>query len=297
MEHCDHGIPKEELRASIQQFHWFHTFEIAPGVMTPGYNSTPFNARDILNSYFRLDESLAGKRILEIGTWDGFYAFELEARQADVVATDIQNPDDTGFNFSKKLFNSHVQYVRCSVYDLRESLEGEFDIVLFMGVFYHLKYPLLAFEQIYQILKKGGILLFEGEAFLHYAETFNQLKIWPRLALSSLLLTLLAHSDIPVTLSYSPGYYKDVSNWFIPNTACLRSWLRATGFETVELHTLFPHVQFQPRRKLKYFFDVLRYLISLRGSIEQRAWGIAHSTETPPAVEHPLAPGSPGIPA
>ncbi len=277
---------RDHIQSRIQQVpYWFHAFEIVPGIITPG--EFRVDARAKLNKFFGLDQSLAGKRILEIGTWDGAYAFELELRQAEVVATDIQAPDATGFNTGKQILKSQVTYVQTSVYDLQQHVDGLFDIVLFMGVFYHLKYPLLAFEQIRRMLKIGGLLLFEGECFSHYAETSNNTKLWTKLALNSLLLTLVAHSEIPIALSYR-GTYKSASNWFIPNVACLKNWLLATGFDIQRFQTSFPKANFQTHHKMKYFLNVVRCLWTLRGSTQQRAWGIASRIDIASELEHPL---------
>ncbi len=215
----------EEIQKKINKVKWFLSYEIIPGVVSPGI--FPFDAAAYAN-LLGIPENLTGMRALDVGTWDGPMAFELEKRGAKVVALDIQNPDNTGFNIAKELKNSKVEYVEGSVYDLTRLLEGTFDLVTFLGVFYHLKHPLLGFENIASVLKMNGALYFSGECFISYAETLTGEAVSD--------IEKIARSDIPIALSY-PGLYKKEGNWFIPNVACIKSWMIATGFE-LENHSI-----------------------------------------------------------
>jgi tRNA (mo5U34)-methyltransferase len=71
--------------------------------------------------YYGIPEDLTGKSALDIGAWDGLYSFELERRRASVVALDIQDPERTGFNIARKIKNSSVKYLKCSVYLHRQA--------------------------------------------------------------------------------------------------------------------------------------------------------------------------------
>ena len=144
-----HNYSRKEIEKKIASVHWYHTFEIVPGIMTPGI--VPFDAVKILDMI--PIKNLAGKRILDIGAWDGPLSFELEKRGASVIAIDIQDPEVTGFNIAKDILHSEVKYIHGSVYDLSNLTRGPFDIVFFFGVYYHLKNPLLAFEEISKLLK------------------------------------------------------------------------------------------------------------------------------------------------
>lgn len=256
---------------------WYHKFEILPGIITPGV--CPVNAKHIFDFRYKLEEDLTGKKILEIGTWDGPYAFELERRGALVTAIDIHDPDVTSFNTAKEILKSKVNYIRSSIYNIPEEFRGQFDIVIFFGVFYHLKHPLLAFEKINSLLKEGGTLLFEGECFTHYAETLNNNKIG-----NKILMSLIAMSDIPITLSY-PGKFKKLPNWFIPNLSCLKGWLLASGFEVKEIRSLL-HLAIKPIGKLSLFNRVKRFINHLFKNESQRAWGKAIKVRNDAVLEH-----------
>ena len=95
-------INAEEIKEKINSVKWFLSFEIIPGVVSPGL--FPFNASDYADM-LGIPKKLDGMRALDIGTWDGPMAFELEKRGAKVVALDIHSPDNTGFNISPIIFN------------------------------------------------------------------------------------------------------------------------------------------------------------------------------------------------
>jgi tRNA (mo5U34)-methyltransferase len=278
-------LSEEEIRELIEKSNWWHRFEIVEGITTPG--RCKVNPKRFLDNNFDLDDSLSGKRILDVGTRDGVYAFELERRGAEVIAVDIQDPDITGFNAAKKILNSQVQYIQASLYNLHDCIEGTFDIVIYMGVFYHLKNPIEAFEELHRMLKPDGLLMFEGESFLRYSETIDHRVIGSRF-----LIPILAQSNIPLIMC-SPGNFKGKHNWFIPNPACLRIWMDSTGFKVEKMCTSFgtcaePTNGTGIRGKIKRLVEILRIAWHSK-SDTQRAWGIARKIEKEAVKEHPIA--------
>jgi tRNA (mo5U34)-methyltransferase len=95
---------------------------------------------------FPIPQSLHGKRVLDIGAWDGWFSFQMERRGAEVLA--IDNWDNPRFHQAKAMLHSRVEYRQMDIYELTPQRVGYFDIVLFMGVLYHLKHPLLALERV-----------------------------------------------------------------------------------------------------------------------------------------------------
>ncbi len=200
---------------------WYHRYELRPGLLTPGSSDMPAAASlDALG----IPANLAGKRALDVGAWDGPLTFELERRGAAAFALDIQDPTRVGFDVARRILGSRAVHYQGSVYQLPHDLLSDLDLVIFRGVFYHLKHPLLAFECLSQAIRLGGRLYFEGESFLQYAETLSGTS------LEDNALTRLALSDVPICLCY-PGRYKGAPNWSVPNPACLKGWLEASGFE------------------------------------------------------------------
>lgn len=205
----------QDLLASVE---WYHKFEILPGVFTPGRSY--FDAKGVCNS-FHIPESLKGMKCLDIGAWDGPLTFELETRGAETYALDIQNPSNVGFNVARKIRQSRAVHYEGSVYQLPFDDLRDFDIIVFRGVYYHLKSPLVAFERIASSLKMGGILYFEGEGLINYIEDMDGNPV-------NIDLTTINNKKIPLSGNYR-GRYKDALNWIIPNAATLESWITVCG--------------------------------------------------------------------
>ena len=150
-----------ELLEAAERQRWYHTLELAPGHVTKGI----FDLRPYVRRY-GLPERMDGMRALEVGTWDGFWAFEMERRGADVTALDIDDerqldwpprrrPDTfpevergQGFRLAKEILGSSVERVTCSVYDALPEDLGTFDLVFCGSVLMHLRDQLLALERI-----------------------------------------------------------------------------------------------------------------------------------------------------
>ena len=150
----------EDLDARIAATPWYHTLELQ-GRTTNGW----FDLRPYVPSY-RLPDRMDGMRALEVGTWDGFWAFEMERRGAEVVALDLDDerdldwpprrvpetfPDEArgaGFWLAKELLDSRVERRNLSIYDARPEELGTFDVVLCGSVLIHLRDQLLALERI-----------------------------------------------------------------------------------------------------------------------------------------------------
>jgi len=215
---------KDEILRKLNTVPWYHRFEIVPGIFTPGKLPTDAKATFL---HFGLPSDLSGKRVLEIGTWDGPVAFECEARGGVVTALDIQDPDKTGFNVAKGILGSKVEYVQGSVYDATRLLTGKYDYVFMLGVYYHLKHPILAFEQVAQLLADDGLLVFEGACLQAYCEDANGRSVPAEQA------SAIGHSDIPLCAFYANTFCGDDTNWFIPNLACLSGWMECAGVRIV----------------------------------------------------------------
>lgn len=129
---------------SQEQKGWWHSFELPDGTGIDGVNTVQSQNERL--SGFPIPGNLRGKRVLDIGTWDGWFAFEMERRGAAVVAVD--DWDNPRFREVHARLGSQVDYRILDVYDLTPGSVGRFDIVLFMGVLYHLKHPLLALERV-----------------------------------------------------------------------------------------------------------------------------------------------------
>ena len=170
-------MEKEDIE-KMNTMKWYHKIELDKGIVTPGY--------DFDDLWLPLKEEMSkvdfgNKKVLDIGCWDGLWSFEAEKLgAAEVFATDIHNQrsfSEQGsitFEFAKKHLKSKVKYREASVYDIDHYFQNQFDIVIFFGVLYHLRYPQLGIAKIRNSLKKGGILLMETASLLDTDDTIIQ---------------------------------------------------------------------------------------------------------------------------
>lgn len=136
--------------------YWFQKIEVLPGLFSPGW-SDPVTEK---LPFFGLPADLTGKRVLDIGCAEGYFSFEAERRGArEVVGIDSFPASVRRFNITKAARQSNATAYLMNVYDLEPKRLGTFDLVLFYGVFYHLKHPQLALERIRSICT--GDLLFQ----------------------------------------------------------------------------------------------------------------------------------------
>jgi tRNA (mo5U34)-methyltransferase len=202
------------IRERAAGIRWFHSIELAPGFVTEGLDDTSRRV-DVLH----LPASLAGRTVLDVGAWDGFFSFECERRgAARVLATDsfawdgANWSDKRGFELAREALGSRVEDRHVDVLDLsEEAVGGRFDVVLCLGVLYHMKHPLLMCERLASVT---------GE-----------------------LLVLETHVDMTWTRRPAAAFYPghelglDPTNWWGPNVPAVVGMLRAAGFSRVEVVT------------------------------------------------------------
>ena len=131
------SLTDDDAMALMNSVKWYHAFELRPGLKTPGEQFFyPESAADGLG----IPRDLSGKTALDIGAWDGPMTFELERRGAKTRALDIQDPTRVGFDVARQILGSQVTHYEGSVYQLPFGELKDLDVVVFRGVFYHLKY-------------------------------------------------------------------------------------------------------------------------------------------------------------
>ncbi len=224
---------------------WYHCIELAPGSVTDGW----FDLRPFVDHY-GLPERLDGMRVLDVGTWDGFWAFELERRgAAEVVALDLDDeraldwparrrprvfsdePRGAGFRIAHELLDSRVQRVNMSIYDAHPEELGTFDLVFCGSVIMHLRDQCLALERI------AGLC---GGTFIS-AEEYDRLT-----------------ELVPLGLARFHADRESAVVFWLPSARTWRRMLWTAGFDDVRLHGKFtlratdglkvPHVVHHARR-------------------------------------------------
>lgn len=196
------------LRAEIERIRWWHRIDLGSGLITPGREDTVGKLATL-----HLPASLAGKTVLDVGAWDGFYAFEAERRGAvRVLATDWISWNGSswgskaGFELARRVLGSRVEDKTMDLYQLAPETVGQFDVVLFLGVLYHLKHPLLALERIASVTRE--LLVVETHAALR--------------------------GRAPMLEFYPEGeLLGDPTNWFSPNPAAVEGMLKVVGFSRI----------------------------------------------------------------
>lgn len=188
---------------------WHHSYELPGGVWTKG----PFKPGDRL-ARIGLPERLDGKTVLDVGAWDGFYTFECERRGAQVTSADTWNPEhlvtSEGYAIAHRVLKSSAKPVQVSVHDLDPAVHGRFDVVLFLGVLYHLTNPFEALQKLRAVTKHTLIV-----------ETASDMRL----------------TSTPA-LGFYPGseLENDNTNWFAPNAQALEGMCRAAGFREAKLY-------------------------------------------------------------
>jgi tRNA (mo5U34)-methyltransferase len=187
--------------------------DLGGGVVTAGVDDTPQRLARL-----NLPESLAGQTVLDIGAWDGFFSFECERRgAARVVAADYYSwsaegwGTKAGFQLAREVLGSKVEDVDIDVMDVSPQRLGTFDLVLFLGVLYHLRHPLLALERVASVTHNMLIL-----------ETVVDMVGYRR----------------PAAAFYpSTELNNDPTNWWGPNVPAVRGMLESVGFQRVDMVT------------------------------------------------------------
>jgi tRNA (mo5U34)-methyltransferase len=164
---------RDNLAAQVAGYGWYHTLELAPGVVTEGM----FDHRPVLDRYL-IPSDLTGMRCLDVGTMDGYWAFEMERRGAsEVIASDVAAVDDLDwpalwrkrveptldatkaarFALAHEALGSRVTRIERSVYDLASDL-GQFDLVFCGDLLVHLKDPITAIQRIRAVCRGSAII-------------------------------------------------------------------------------------------------------------------------------------------
>lgn len=231
------AVPPDEARRRIAELEfWYHTIDVGGGVATPGW----FDLRHSLDLVPFPD--VRGKRVLDVGTFDGFYAFEAERRgAAEVVAVDVEDheswdwpadaragtagavrdpsvsgpPKGAGFRLLAELTGSQVEWRPRNIYDLDPDELGRFDVVIVGSLLLHLQNPVRAMEAVRSVVADDGLLF-----------SCEQVELW---------LSVLGRGR-PLAKLRGTGR---TCQWWIYNSAGHRQILFSAGFQEVDRSPFF----------------------------------------------------------
>ena len=213
-----------DLERRVDEIEWYHTIDLGQGVVTPGL----FDHRPYLSEY-RIPDQLDGMKVLDVATFDGFWAFELERRGAEVVALDLSTFAELdlpprvragmppglgreigqGFELCRTVLGSKVRREVLSVYELSPERLGKFDLVFMGDLLLHLMNPMKALQNVCRVTA--------GEAIV--VDVF--------------------HPVLPGRLvTYESGVSHCI--WWYLSYGALEQMVRDAGFGTVECVNRFP---------------------------------------------------------
>jgi tRNA (mo5U34)-methyltransferase len=218
-------LTAEQIHQRVQELGtWFHNIDLCGIKTAPEHFLGDYPALKWRRFAHVLPPDLRGKSVLDIGCNGGFYAIEMKRRGADrVVGID---PDPTYLaqaRFAADVSNVDIELRQLSVYDVAR-LGETFDLVLFMGVFYHLRHPLLALDLIHEHVARNLFVFQSMQRGSSEVEPiaddypFEEIHLFHR-------------PDFPRLYFVEKQYAGDPTNWWIPNRACVEALLRHAGFD------------------------------------------------------------------
>jgi tRNA (mo5U34)-methyltransferase len=222
------ALSRESIETRIRELGpWFHNMEIGGVRTAPDHFLGDYPNLKWQKLASALPNDLSGITVLDIGCNAGFYSMEMKRRgAARVLGIDSDPRYLAQARFAAEMSELDVEFRQHSVYDVAK-LGEKFDLVIFMGVLYHLRHPLLALDLIHEHVA-GDMLLFQSmqrgsqeiepvEEDYDFSET-----------------AVLDRPGYPKMAFVEHRYSHDPTNWWIPNRACAEAMLRSSGFEIVQ---------------------------------------------------------------
>lgn len=218
---------REEIQNRVSALGpWFHNLDLCGVQTAPHHFLGDYPSVKWRRFAHTIPADLSGKTVLDIGCNAGFYAIEMKRRGAErVVGIDSDDAYLAQARFAAAVCGAPIELHKLSVYDVG-SLGEKFDVVLFLGVFYHLRHPLLALDLIREHVAKD-LFIFQtmqrGSA--EVAPVRDDYLFWEE--------DIFEQPGFPSLYFIEKSYSGDPTNWWIPNRACSEAMLRSAGF-TIE---------------------------------------------------------------
>jgi tRNA (mo5U34)-methyltransferase len=223
------GLPAVESSVLSQQIaelgDWFHNINLLGVPTAPNHFLGDFPNIKWKRIDPQIPADLTGATVLDIGCNGGFYSLKMKQRGASrVLGIDIDDRYLEQARFASRTLGLDIELQKLSVYDV-DKIAGQFDYVIFMGVLYHLRYPLYALDKV--VTKVGGSLLFQtmirgSEEVRDWEQDYH---FWNK--------EIFTHPEWPQMYFIEHRYAHDHTNWWIPNRAAAESMLRSSGLEIV----------------------------------------------------------------
>lgn len=221
------GPATEELRVILSKLGpWFHNVPLTKSMGTRlEMPEHPANRWSVIDSFVPKD--LSGKTVLDIGVNAGFFSLEMKRRgAARVLGIDIMPHLLAQTRFASHWFELPIELLDCDVYDV--GALGSFDIVVFLGVLYHLKHPLYALEKVESVC--NSTLYFQSVIHGTVGD-FEPAEDYPQTEVD-----VFERPEYPKLYFIEKSFNGDVSNWWLATQSCLKAMLRVSGFKDIR-HT------------------------------------------------------------
>jgi tRNA (mo5U34)-methyltransferase len=221
-------LDREAIARRVDELgEWFHNLDLGGVRTAPNHFLGDFPNVKWKHISSVIPENLKGASVLDIGCNGGFYCLEMKKRGAGhVLGVDVDDRYLNQARFAAETLGMDIEFRKLSVYDV-DQIGGQFDYVLFMGVLYHLRYPLLALDKV--IKRVRGKLVFQ--TMIRGSEKARQWEkdyhFWNK--------QIFDDPDFPRMYFVENSYANDPTNWWIPNGSAAEAMLRSSGLE-IEAH-------------------------------------------------------------
>ena len=220
-------LSPEEIRRRAQALGpWFHNLDLNGVRTAPEHFLGDYPAVKWRSFADAIPKDLSGKSVLDIGCNGGFYSIEMKKRGATrVLGVDFDEDYLAQARFAAQVTGLDIEFRKLSVYDVG-ALGEQFDVVLFMGVLYHLRHPLLALDLLYEHAV-GDLLVFQSmqRGSKDVEEVAENYDFWQT--------EMFDRPAYPKLHFIENRYADDPTNWWVPNAACAEAMLRSAGFTIV----------------------------------------------------------------
>ncbi|HEX2727843.1 MAG TPA: TIGR04290 family methyltransferase [Beijerinckiaceae bacterium] len=221
-------VVKDDIRRRAEALGpWFHNIELNGVWTAPNHFLGDYPAVKWRSFANAIPQDLTGKSVLDIGCNGGFYSIEMKKRGAQrVLGIDFDDEYLAQARFAAEVTRLDIEFRKLSVYDVG-ALGERFDAVLFMGVLYHLRHPLLALDLIHEHVAKD---LFVFQSMQRGSSEVEEVPENPTFWQTG----QFDEPGYPKLHFIEKRYADDPTNWWVPNRACAEAMLRSAGFDIVE---------------------------------------------------------------
>lgn len=221
-------LTQDQIRRRVEELgQWFHNLDLGGVKTAPDHFLGDYPEVKWQRFASAIPNDLTGKSVLDVGCNAGFYSIQMKRRGAErVVGIDSDEKYLEQARFAAKVSAADIEFRNLSVYRVGE-LREQFDLVLFMGVLYHLRHPLLALELLHEyvvadLLVAQSMLRGSNESI----EVPPDFTFWES--------DLFERDEFPCMYFVEKRFANDPTNWWIPNRACFEAMLRSAGFVIVD---------------------------------------------------------------